>query len=270
MVDVLTAAEVDQFIEKGCCTLKEAFSREQAAGARRVLWRRIEEKTSIHERDSRTWPEAYDIAEHLNDPEVLECFTDRLVQAIEQLVGRGRWGGDRRWGFWPVNFSYCEKRSYDVPDSGWHVDGNWFRHTLDSPKQGLLVIGLFTDIAPRCGGTIVSLGSHLRTARVLAMHPDGLDHLSLFRAVLSRPLGNFRELTGAEGDVVLAHPFLFHTRGMKHGGPPRIISNTEASLVAPMRVAGDCVSGLAPVEIAIRRALERPLPELDSPRFCRF
>src|SRR6185437_4669419 len=31
---------------------------------------------------------------------------------------------------------------------GWHKDGNFFRHFLDSPEQGLLVIALWSDISP--------------------------------------------------------------------------------------------------------------------------
>jgi hypothetical protein len=38
---------------------------------------------------------------------------------------------------------------------GWHVDGDFFIHFLDSPEQGLLVIPLFTDIQDRAGGTMV-------------------------------------------------------------------------------------------------------------------
>jgi len=35
---------------------------------------------------------------------------------------------------------------------GWHVDGDFFVHYLDSPEQALLVTPLFTDIAPSGGG----------------------------------------------------------------------------------------------------------------------
>lgn len=38
---------------------------------------------------------------------------------------------------------------------GWHVDGDFFVHYLDSPEQGLLVIPLFTDIMPEGGGTMI-------------------------------------------------------------------------------------------------------------------
>jgi hypothetical protein len=233
--DRLSTDQIYSFTEIGYCVVRGAFSAQQAAAACRCVWRRMEEKAGIRETDPTTWPEVYDIEEHLTDPEVLACFTDRLAGAVWQLLGPGRWCGIRKWGLWPVNFYFGADKSYDVPTTSWHVDGNWFRHSVDCPWQGLLVIGLFTDIGPRCGGTILAGGSHKRTARALARHREGISHLDLFNEVLAEPLGNFHEVTGAAGDVVLAHPFLFHTRGMKHRGPPRIISNTEASLQEPMQ-----------------------------------
>jgi hypothetical protein len=223
----------------------------------------------ILEHDPATWPPAFDIEQHVDHPSVLDCFTDRLAAAIEELVGVGRWSGTRQWGLWPVNFHYGRDEPDAVPTWGWHVDGNWFRHTLDCPKQGLLVIGLFSDVEPGGGGTVVAGGSHRRTARVLAMHPDGLTHLELFAEVLADPIGDFHELTGAAGDVVLAHPFLFHTRGFKRCGRPRVISNTEAPLLAPLglnRPDGD----YSVLERSIVAALnEEPRPPRDA-ILCRF
>lgn len=267
---VLSTGQIDSFIEQGFCVLEGAFTAEQAAGARACVWERMAAKRGIREDDPATWPPAYDIEEHLGTPEVLACFTDRLAAAIEELCGPGRWVGERRWGLWPVNFHHGAGEPYRIPDFGWHVDGNWFRHTLDCPRQGLLVIGLFSDIEPRGGGTIIARGSHRRTARVLAEHSEGLTHHELFEQVLAEPLGDFLELTGAAGDVVLGHPFLFHTRGFKHRGPPRFISNTEASLKAPMVLEREDPGDYSVLERSIREALHGALPPVQQPMRCRF
>jgi hypothetical protein len=268
--DVLTSAEIDSFIDQGFCTLSGAFTARQAAAACRHLWRRMEQKAGIRKNDPWTWPPKYGIEGHLDDPVVTACFTDRLAAAIEQLVGRGRWRGIRRWGFWPVNFSFGADQPYDYPRSSWHIDGNWFRHTLDCPCQGLLVIGLFTDVKPGWGGTILALGSHKRTVHVLARHRRGIHHRDLFREVLSQPIGNFHEVTGAAGDVVLAHPFLFHTKGFKHGGPPRIISNTEAGLVQPLQLNRKILQEYSVLELSVLGALlDEPEPPQRA-RMCRF
>lgn len=265
---VLSSEQVSSFIELGYCALRGAFTARQAAAACKCLWWRMEEKARISATDPSSWPAAYDIEEHLTQPEVLACFTDRLAAAVAQLVGHNRWVGERRWGLWPVNFSAGANLPYDIPTKGWHVDGNWFRHTINSPRQGLLIIGLFTDIAPRWGGTILALGSHKRTAIVLSHHPEGMERMDLIHEVLREPLGNFHEVTGTSGDVVLAHPFLFHNRGMKHGGPPRIISNTEASLRYPMVLERSNRSDYSILEISIRQALQGAWTPPQGTRMC--
>lgn len=270
IANVLSDSDVDGFVELGYCALHGAFTAGQAAAARRCLWRRMEEKAGIKEDDPATWPPKYDIEEHLEDAAVLACFTDRLAAGISQLVGSENWGGYRHWGLWPVNFSFGNDVQEKFPTYGWHIDGNWFRHTVDCPKQGLLVIGLFTDIQPEWGGTILALGSHKRTARVLANHVEGISHRDLFREVLKEPLGDFHEVTGAAGDVVLAHPFLFHTKGFKREGPPRILSNTEAGLRAPMNLAHSDPRVESVLERSIRQALREPPRPASKARICHF
>ena len=201
---------------------------------------------------------------------MLSCFTDRLAAAVQELLGPGRWCGRRKWGLWPVNFRFGADLPYDIVATSWHIDGNWFRHSIDCPFQGLLVIGLFTNTAPRGGGTILAGGSHKQTARVLARHPDGIAHLDLFAEVLAEPLGNFHEVTGVAGDVVLAHPFLFHSRGMKHVGPPRIISNTETSLRQPMQLTRPDPADYSILERSIIAALQQSPVLPQEARICRY
>ena len=269
-MSVLRASDVAQFMGQGWCTLKGAFTEEQARSARAVVWRRMEQKAGIRETDPSTWPPAYDIEEILNAPEVIACFTDRLAEAVGEILGPDRWCGERRWGFWPVNFHFGADAPNRWPEWGWHVDGNWFRHTIDSPRQGLLLIGLFSDVASNGGGTVVASGSHRRAARVLAAHPGGLTHTELFKLVLSEPIGGFCELTGAAGDVVLGHPFLFHARGHKRSGPPRFISNTEAPLRAPLRIErGD--GNYSILERSMLASLAEPRPPVPADGIlCRF
>jgi hypothetical protein len=266
----LSDADIASFVERGWCALRGAFDETRAAAVRAAVWHRMRAKAGIAEDDPASWPPGYDIEERLDIPAVFACFPDRLCDAIEQLLGPGRWRGERRWGFWPVNFHQGWDDPRPVPTEGWHIDGNWFRHTLDCPRQGLLVMGLFSDVEAGSGGTVVAEGSHIRTAQVLARAPaDGLDHRALFEQVLAEPIGDFRELTGRAGDVVLAHPFLFHNRGFKRHGPPRIQSNVEAPLRAPLRLSHD--SGDASVlERSIRRALELAPAAPAAAVRCRF
>ncbi len=105
---------------------------------------------------------------------------------------------------------------------------------------------------------------------MLARHRDGIHHRDLFREVLRQPLGNFHEITGAVGDVVLAHSFLFYTRGFKSDGPPRIISNTEAGLTRPLQLNRRDPREYSVLELSILGALlEEPAPPRGA-RMCRF
>ena len=256
-MSVLSAADVDQFVELGWCRLPGACSEAQAAVVRDAVWERMAACAGIRREDPSTWPEFYNLEEHLRQPEVVASFTDRLAAGIEQLEGPGRWAGYRQWGLWPVNFRLGAGQPYAVPSWGWHIDGNWFRHTLDCPRQGLLVIGLFSDVEPGGGGTLLAQGSHQRTARILATRAGGMTHQELFQEVLQEPIGDLVEATGATGDALLVHPFLFHTRNMNHSGRIRFMSNTEAPLKEPMRFerpAGD----YSVLETSIKRALVAP------------
>ena len=60
------------------------------------------------------------------------------------------------------------------PRPGWHKDGDFFRHFLDSPEQGLLTIVLWSDIEHRGGGTFVAADSVGPVARLLAERREGI------------------------------------------------------------------------------------------------
>jgi hypothetical protein len=181
---VLSAKQIEQFMELGWVKVEEAFSRETALSCQRFLWEKLREKGVLQE-DSSTWtqPIIY-IQEAYRSPEFDRCNTARMADAIEDLIGVGRWK-DRgvygiddihsTWGWWPVNFALGADKEWNVPTEGWHWDGIHFRHYVDSPEQGLLCLCIFSEIAARGGGTLVVEGSHKLVARFLSQHPDGLE-----------------------------------------------------------------------------------------------
>lgn len=57
---------------------------------------------------------------------------------------------------------------------GWHCDGDFFVHFLDSPEQGLLVIPLWSDIETKGGGTAVCGDGIKHIAQHLVLYPDSL------------------------------------------------------------------------------------------------
>jgi hypothetical protein len=131
--------------------------------------------------------------------------------------------------------SSAERRA-DDPE-GWHKDGDWFRHFLDSPEQGLLGIVLWRDVTLDMGPTCVASDSIGPMAELLATHPEGFDPAELKAPVREILAGchDIRPLTGAQGTMVFGHPFLLHTASTNTSATPRVISNTTVMLNEPMR-----------------------------------
>ena len=288
---VLTHGQVEQFVDRGFVVLEEAFPRAAALAAQDFLWERLAER-GVRKEDRETWTEPMvHLREVYDGPPFDACATERLADAVEDLVGRGRWktrGGPHHWGWWPVNFAVGADRPWDVPTRGWHWDGQQFRHSVTAPDQGLLLLPHFSEVGPRGGGTLVAAGSHEVVARLLAQYPDGVEQPdALARCPREHPwLGELtgilpgegdrvarfmeaetadawgtrlrvQETNASPGDVVLCHPFLYHAASQNHSGVPRFMCNRTTPLREPMRLEradGD----YSPVEVSIRRALARP------------
>lgn len=292
---VLSDSDVEHFIERGWVRLPLAFSRQSALKAQEFLWEQVE-KRGVRRHDISTWTmPMIRINETYDTPEFRACDTPRLADAIEDLVGSGKWAGrgtPNKWGWWPVNFSQGSDAKWDVPTGGWHWDGIQFRHFLDSPEQGLLCLCIFSDVEPGGGGTLVAEGSHKVVARYLATQPDGVElrdgidavnknHEWFRKLTNSDDTGTFASLaqervdyfmnhtftdqgganlrvieTVAEaGDVFLCHPFLYHASSQNHSGVPRFMCNRTTPLVQRMNFYREAAADYSPLEVSIRNAL---------------
>jgi hypothetical protein len=158
---------------------------------------------------------------------------------------------DARW--WPPD-------EWDAPQSGWHKDGDWFRHFLDSPEQGLLGIVFWRDVDERQGPTYVVADSIAPVARLLAGHPEGIAPPVPVREIVAASCDR-RALTGRQGTIVWAHPFLVHSASVNATDRLRIISNTSVMLRRPPVFSGPGLR--TPLERAVLDALG--VDELD---FC--
>jgi len=181
---VVTEQDVEQFIELGWVKLEGAFDAADALAAQDFLWTKVEERGVLRS-DRSTWTQPMvRINENYSDGPFQRCNSKRLADAIEDLIGHGRWanrsvyGETERlsgFGWWPVNFSLDADRPWTVPTTGWHWDGIHFRHRIDSPEQGLLCLCLFSETAHQGGGTFIAEGSHKVVAKFLERFPEGLE-----------------------------------------------------------------------------------------------
>ena len=252
---VLSAEQIESFVEHGYVRIPECFTREDAQPWLDEAWVRL----GYDRDDPATWVEQRVHMPSLRHVEVAD-FAPKVWGAACQLLG----GEDRieqpyTWGNgFIANLGLGADRPWEPPSAsspGWHKDGDFFRHFLDSPEQGLLTIVLWSDIEERGGGTFIapdSVGPGGPAARAPreGVLPDDFPYDELIAQC-----STFVETTGRLGDVVLMHPYMLHAVSQNHRGTARFITNPPIALKEPMRFDRDDPAEHSPVERAVLRAL---------------
>jgi len=89
--------------------------------------------------------------------------------AMDLVGGESRVRLPWQWGDgFIANLGVGDDRPWQPPSptvGGWHKDGDFFRHFLDSAEQALLTFVLWTDMLHMGGGTFVAADSASRTRR---------------------------------------------------------------------------------------------------------
>jgi hypothetical protein len=233
-MNVLTNAEREQFLTQGFVVIREAFTTEQAAEWSQTLWTRL----GYDPEDKSTW-EKHRI--HMPTHQHLDVaeFAPRAYGAICELCGGLERIHPPHWGDgFIVNLGddthtdTWEPPTADAP--GWHKDGDFFRHFLDSPEQGLLTIVLWSDVHPTGGATFVAADSVPVIAKYLVNRPEGVLPSGFDFAERIQECSVFLEATGKAGDVYLMHPYLLHASSKNALRVPRVITNPPVHLKEPM------------------------------------
>jgi hypothetical protein len=250
---VLTDEQAKQFVEQGYVVIRGCFTREQALEYTDSIWTRL----GYDPDDQSTWHES---SIHMPTHREIDvaAFAPKAWAAMCDLVG----GEDRiqlpyTWGDgFIVNLWEGADRPWApaAPTApGWHKDGDFFRHFLDSPEQGLLTLVLWSDVRHQGGATFVATDSIAPVARFLAEHPEGAYPQRSAPAVpdddpapvimnyaeLVSGCTGFAEATGEVGDVYLLHPYILHAKAQNVLRLPRYITNPPLTLREPMRLDRD-------------------------------
>ncbi|KAK0290586.1 hypothetical protein LTR35_000017 [Friedmanniomyces endolithicus] len=228
----LTQQDVDHFLQHGWLKLSDCFSQQQADDLIETVWTRL----GMSPTDKSTWH-----TERINMPKHSEFTASDLAPkawaAICDLLGgeeriaeyNRTWNDGLIVNLGTPEGEGKEIRGQDLP--GWHVDGDFFVHYLDSPEQGLLVIPLFTEIQP--GGGV----SPRFTPREANPEFKPEDTLKWFcDTAHSMPDEAFVEATGKVGDVYLLHPLMLHSASNNKLRTVRIITNPPVSLNQPFNL----------------------------------
>lgn len=254
----LKPEQIDHFLAYGHVVLRNCFSREAAEEFVGDAYQQL----GYDRHDPDTWEKPLVFMYPSFKPQ-LRDFAPKAWNAICQLIGTEDRSANPNCsvGQWVINFWRGKDQAWVSPSpqvEGWHVDGNFFRHFLDSPEQGLLVVPLFSDVGERGGGTVLAADSVPIIARFLADHPEGVLTDEFDFAKLVSQCHDFRELTGSVGDVALVNPFLLHSFSQNHSGKPRFITNLCVSLKEPMDFDRANPANFSPVEQAVLRGLGVP------------
>lgn len=251
---VLTQEEKEHFLNNGWIKIPQAFTADQAAEVTKDVWTRL----GMDPNDKATWHtpwtnmpshRAFDAA----------TFAPRAWAAVcELLGGEARvTPGSRSWrDSLIVNLGSPgaprppPQRQHLRGLHGWHVDGDFFVHYLDSPEQGLLVVPLFSDVPPGGGGTAIYPGGMRQIARHLYEHPEGVcprmhprgspdfraGRAGFFNTIARQGAdGDYVEVCGRAGDVYVLHPLMLHSATNNELRNVRIITNPPVSLKEPFQ-----------------------------------
>jgi hypothetical protein len=271
----LTDEQVEHFVTRGYVVVPGCFSPAAAAGYTDSVWTRL----GYDPDDRSTWTRPSIHMPAHRDIDVRE-FAPRAWNAICDLVGGAERISTTKPYHWNdafiVNLGEGADREWEPPSAawpGWHKDGDFFRHYLDSPEQGLLTLVLWTPVRHQGGATFMAADSVAPVARFLAAHPEGV-YPPMFiddpaPGVPGAPpaayfdygdlvgrCSDFVEATGAIGDVYLIHPYVLHAKGSNTLRLPRYITNPPVSLAEPLRFDRRDPDEFSPVERAILRALD--------------
>jgi len=254
--------EIEMFVRDGFVRVAGAFGEDVAADCRTVLWEDVRRQVpSLDPEDPATWTEpVVRLGDHGEEPFRLAAGSPRLTEAIDALVGPGRWRPRESLGSTPVRFP--SERS--AGDDGWHVEGSFradagefdyfrWRVNLASKDRALLMLFLFSEVGDDDAPTRLRVGSHRPVARLLAPYGEGGEEmlpLSLRAAKATADLP-VTLATGRPGDVYLCHPFLVHAAQRHQGSRPRFMAQPGVLPSDPF----DVENGTSPVEVAIREAL---------------
>jgi hypothetical protein len=251
----LTDNDVDHFLRKGYVKIEGAFPREIAEEWSRSCFQRL----GYDMDDQATWAEQ---RIHMGGDQYVEVkeFAPRVFDAMCDLMGgEERVGQPVRWSdHFIVNLGIRADEPWEPAGPttpGWHKDGDFFRHFLDSPEQGLLVFVNWTDVVHQGGPTFIATDSVPVVARFLAERPQGVLPSEFdFRALVGQ-CREFEEATGKEGDVFLLHPFVLHAASQNPLRRIRIITNPPVNLNEPMRFDREDLTEHSPVERGVLAGL---------------
>ena len=247
---VLTDGQVQSFLDNGYLVVKdcldtsvaeswiaEAYDRlgydrnDPSTWAKDIIWMDHQNHLPVHQVAPKAWDALLDIigGEDRLEPRVMGITSSHFTSINSFL-----WSDS-----FIVNFHRGADQPWQPPSpnvKGWHKDGSYFKHFLDSREQALLPIVMWSDMLHQGGGTFIAPDSVRVIARYLAEHPEGVNPKDFnFQGLISQ-CTRFEEVTGNAGDVAILHPFMLHASSQNTIKQPRFMTNPPVVLKEPMNL----------------------------------
>jgi hypothetical protein len=256
----LTSSEIDHFVQRGFVVIKDAVQKDVREEWYRKGLQRLARVKAI--------PANGIIELTHTKSEFFHTIAPRAWKAITQLLG-----GEERvmvpeirddFNFNTQTVADHQWLSPSEQQTGWHIDGDYFKRFLDSPEQGLLCLILWSSVGEKEGGTFLACDSIGKVAHLLVNSTQGLDPRQF--SLLYKECRDFVELTGDAGDVVLCHPYMIHAPSPKTRDNVRLLTNPPISLLEPMQFNRPNPVEFSPLENSILRSLGVEKLEFDQDR----
>jgi hypothetical protein len=236
---MLTTDELDVFERDGIVKIPSAFTSDEAAGMRDVLWNELSARHAIDRDDRSTWtplrPTGLKTTKF--DRRAHAVLGPRVRLALDGLLGE--WLEPKHQG--QVLVTMPEGVPWAVPHRQWHTDVGF-----ESETGAVKIWALYGDVEPGGGGTPQVAGSHKVIERFLtttderefkAVRDQVLRSDPWFRNLTSEqrtvdPMApadldglpvRVVELTGQAGDVYLTHPWILHSIAPNAADTPRMM-----------------------------------------------
>jgi len=248
---VLTDEQVQNFLNKGYLIVHDSLERDIASSWINQAYTRL----GYDKNDPNTWTKDIIWMDHQNHlpvkevaPKAWEAILDvvggedRLETQVLRIPGSGHFStiNSFEWSdAFIVNFHRGADQPWQPPSpqiTGWHKDGSYFRHFIDSHEQALLTVVLWSDMLHEGGGTFIAPDSVRVVARYLYEHPEGVPANKIDVPWLINQCHEFTELTGKAGDFVILHPYMLHASSQNVIRVPRFMTNPPIMLKEPMNL----------------------------------
>jgi len=244
---------MSDFDSSGFVRVPDVFSAADAGRMCERIWQELARRHGIRREARGSW--SVDQPRHLQALRRSGAFdalaSPVLIDAVDRLLGAGRWQRPRHWGDPLVSLPRAGPE-WTVPYLQWHID--WPARGSARPLFALKVLAFAGPVAAGGGGTLILAGSHLLVERLVEkLPPDDRGHSSRVRELLARahpwlrslvenqPCGDriqrfmrdgavldgvmvrVVELTGGPGEAIVFHPWLFHAPASNCSSEPRLM-----------------------------------------------